>query len=46
MTAEVLALELIGPVAVLAESVRRAVQERLVARPVQVFQLADQVGLG
>ncbi len=46
MTAKVLLFKPGSAAAVFAEGVWRGVQERVVARPVEVLQLADQVGLG
>jgi hypothetical protein len=45
VAAEELALEGFGAGVVLAQRVRRAVQERLVSGSVTVLQLADQVRL-
>ena len=46
MATQVLLFEFRGPTGVLPKGVRRAVQERVVTRAVQMLQLANQVGLG
>jgi len=46
MATQVLLFQFRGPIGVLPKGVRRAVQERVVTRAVEMLQLANQVGLG
>ena len=46
MATQILLFQFRGPTGVLPKGVGRAVQERVVTRAVEMFQLAKQVGLG